>query len=353
MSDDIRQGLEKVLRSIHPFPVPTPGGGFAPLEAANRQLAAYGLPERPNEMEEPEYYEFWNSMLGAPTEIVGPEFLTADEMVPNLLAAAHVSAFERIGRERQSVRRFNHRKNSRNWSGAAITPLLRPNRFERVTGSWKVPRADPPSVSPSGAASEYRSSTWIGVGGQRSYNSLPQIGTHQFVEVVDGVPRQKYEAWWQWWIKDRPGHNIPIVISNFDVAEGDEILASMTVEAPSPGDVRFNLKNRRTGRLVAFKVRAPANIVELGATAEWVHERPTKNNAMYPLPHCTDVEFRHCLAWSAPDFGAVQVPQKLEKNVRLIRMHETFDQPFRSALISVPEKQGPTRLRVRYREPGT
>jgi hypothetical protein len=41
--------------------------------------------------------------------------------------------------------------------------------------------------------------------------------------------------------------------------------------------------------------------------------------------------------------------QKLDAFVRLIRMVETFDAPFRSARVSVPERAG--NLTIRYCEP--
>jgi hypothetical protein len=223
-----------------------------------------------------------------------------------------------------------------------------------VAGAWTVPEPAVPRVPPTranGANEEYRSSTWIGIGGQRSYNTLPQIGTTQNVQL-NGRPSVLTGAWWQWWVKGMREHHVPIPILNFEVKPGDYILASVTVEAPWPGDARFNLKNRRTGRFVAFKVRAPAEILPLGATAEWIHERPTKVDSRdrYPMPDCGDVTFRRCLAWSAPDLGMPMEMQRLDYTARLIRMAETFNRPHRSALVSLPERKGTTGVQLVYRE---
>ncbi|MGZ9144179.1 MAG: G1 family glutamic endopeptidase, partial [Candidatus Binatia bacterium] len=189
----------------------------------------------------------------------------------------------------------------------------------------------------------------------RGYNTLPQIGTSQIVKVEDGAESVEYRAWWQWWERDDAFSHVPKPIpiaGGFEVRDGDRILVSITVEAPSPGDVHFIIMNLRTGVLVPFKVRAPAGIQRLGSTAEWVHERPSKPGSRYryPLPKFTEVAFRHCLAWSAPCFGAPAVLQALESNVRLMRMKDIFPTPHRSASVSPPKRTSRTSLRINYRD---
>ena len=344
---------ENISRWVHSYPVPSPGSGFAALSATNLQLAGYGLPERPNAVTEPELYRFWEKMLGGSTEVVAPEFPTDKEIEPRGFVAHRHGPGAQRRTAGPAIRGFDHREDSRNWSGAYITPT-RPNRFVQVMGGWTVPAPEAPRVPPSGADRDnvdYHSSTWIGIGGHRPYNSLPQIGTAQRVVLENGQPTVVMGAWFQWWVKGRRETHKPIPILNFPVAAGDEILASLTVDAP--GDVHFNLKNQRTGRHVTFKAVAPAGILPLGATAEWVHERPTKieSRDLHPLPRCTDVVFDHCLALSAPKLGGLAKLETLD-NHRLIRMYEDFDDPHRTAFVSIPEKTGATSVRIRYREPG-
>lgn len=351
MTDKLREQLECLLQSC--FPYPEPKNGFDPMKASNAELACFGLPERPDVATAPEYYQFWQAMLGPPNTFLAPVFPTVDELLEGM--SKRLLAERRF--HTRLTRQFHHRRTSRNWSGSYITPIPRPNRFLQVVGSWTVPDPEVPRVPPSGADrnnGEFQSSTWIGVGGKPSYNTLPQIGTHQFLIVSNGQATAKFEAWWQWWIKNRRVHHISIPIKNFQVTVGDEILASLTVEAPWPGEVRFNIKNRRTGALVTFKTQSPKDIPHLGSTAEWIHERRTmpSGDEMYPLARSSDVTFRHCLAWSAPDLGAPMVQQSLDRNARLVRMVGIFDQPHRSALVSLPEKRSATKLKVRYREAG-
>ncbi len=338
---------DQILQWVHPYPLPP--AGFDARSATNQRLAEFGLPERPDPRTEPEHLAFWELMLDSSTEVMLPEFRS------ERILSARTRESHRHG---PGVGRgFDHRANSRNWSGAYIMPILRPNRFLHVMGSWIVPDPAVPLVPPSAddpQNQDYRSSTWIGLGGERPYNSLPQIGTSQHVTVTNGVPTVEMGAWWQWWVKGRPQHHVPFPILNFDVKAGDRISASLTVEAPQPGDVRFNLKNHRTRKLVAFKVIAPPDILPVGATAEWVHERPTRLNSreMYPMPACSEVVFQHCFARSAPDFGAPATLQKLDNNARLIRMCQVFDNPHRSVLVSRPERTSATSLRIAYHEAG-
>lgn len=344
---------ETILRWVYPYPAPPVG--FDATLASDRQLAEYGLPTRPSK--ESEGYGFWHELLARPAAFSRAEFPIKERLHAKALRTVSHRHLPGMGRG-LAVRGgggFGHLEKSGNWSGAYITPIPRPNRFVLVTGAWTVPEPMVPVVRPSGSQSEeYRSSTWIGLGGQRHYNSLPQIGTSQHATVINGALQVETAAWWQWWVDGRPEHHVPIPILNFEVKPGDEILAALAVEAPWPGEVRFNLKNQRTGQLVAFKVGAPSDIPRLGATAEWIHERPTRfgSEEQYPLPHCTELVFRHCLAWSSPDLGAPATVQRLADNVRLIRMMEMFDAPRRTATVSVPERRDPSTLSIVYREAG-
>ena len=271
-------------------------------------------------------------MLKPPTDFVMPDFTSVEPR--QLVFARHGSDPKR----RASILArgaAGHLGDSRNWSGACITPV-RPNQFFHVAGAWRVPEPAIPDVAPDDADPvdpEYRSSTWIGIGGHRPYNTLPQIGTSQHVSIVNGAREVTLGAWWRWSVKDRPEHHVPHPIPGTPVEIGHRILADLTVDE-APGDVHFHLKNQTTGTFVTFKVVAPAKIVPLGATAESIHERPTKFDSrdMYPMPKCSDVMFEHCMAKSAPAFGAPETVQEL-LNPRLIRMYEHFGGPHRSALV--------------------
>jgi hypothetical protein len=357
--NDAKQFYANLLERVQRFPLSktraarkkgsTNSPPFDPLTATNQVLEENGLPLRPDPRTEPQLFLFWGLMLGQPFNLVKPEFPETFEVS---LPPPADNRENLAGRRRQgTIRRL---ESSRNWSGAYITPE-RPNRFVYIAGGWQVPDPSLPAVRPSGVDplnGEYRSSTWIGVGGHRliSTSSLPQIGTTQFVKVVNGEITRTVRAFWEWWVKDKIYPTVNIL--NLEVNIGDEILASLTVK---PGDkVLFHIKNQTRGMFTSFVVKPPLDsILPLGTTAEWIMERPTffDSPQLYPMPHYTDLIFRHCLARSQPTADGPISNQKLD-HARLIRMYDTFDGPQRKAFVSLAEKVNSTSIRVFYREAG-
>lgn len=340
-----------------------PPAGFDPLKASAAELAAHGLPARPDASSEPMLLEFWTRLLSPPFTFVVPEFpkrpptpLTGPRI---LRQAARLRAG---GSGIPPFASFAHREQSLNWSGAYITP--RPSRcFSFMAGAWTVPTPAVPTVPPIDADNwmDYRSSTWIGFGGHRGRYpraSLPQIGSRQHIIVENGGTSTTYEAWWQWWkrspdpVTDPP--NEPVVITNMRLHPGDEILACMFVTPPTPGDVRFVIKNQATGIFCTFIVTAPGAVDPVGSTAEWIMERPTETETLktHPMPNCTDVTFRYCIAQAAADLVAPPVTQTLAGNARFINMYERFANPHRSAIVSKARKTGETTTVVSYTEAG-
>ncbi len=226
------EGYQNLMRRVHNYPLPPEG--FDVLTAPNHKLSEYGLLERPDKTLEPERFAFWNDMFARDFKIaslwLGPEL--TPELRAFLIAAPQ--------RQPAPSVRFDHTEHSANWSGAYITPNPRPNRFVQIVGGFTVPRPSVPPMLPDGADpidQAYHSSTWIGIGGHRGYNTLPQIGTSQIVKVEDGAESVEYRAWWQWWERDDAFSHVPKPIpiaGGFEVRDGDRILVSITVEAPSP-----------------------------------------------------------------------------------------------------------------------
>lgn len=344
----VKQLNAEVARRAYPFPLPPPG--FDPLSASAKQLDEYGLPPRPDPAAEPDMFLFWGLLLSPPITFIVPDLQAPDEPATFRLRGLVAGARQRVvapvisGRGRQA--------GSRNWSGAYLTPRP-PSRFVRIVGGWRVPAPSVPAILPAGADrdhGEYRSSTWIGLDGLRPYpgSSLPQIGTSQFIKVANGRTTVTTSAWWQWWVRD---HEFPpIDIRNLPVAVGDEVLVSLTVRADD--EVLFHIKNQSSGLFASILVTAPAAVRPPGTTAEWIMERPTElqSSRLFPLPNCTDVLFRHCVAKSVG--GATATTHNLDA-ARLVRMYEPFEAPHRKAFVSHPKKLTGTSARVSYREAGT
>src|SRR5262245_51110173 len=225
----------KMARELGVHRYTLPPYGFDPTSATNDELASFGLPERPDAREEPELFAFWKEMLSSPIEFIRPAFHPKKDIPSELFYFRHgTKGKRRVGAGARTRRALGHLEDSRNWSGAYITPP-RPNRFVYITGAFTVPDASIPLGVPAGdnlRGEEYRSSTWIGMGGHRPYNSLPQIGVTQRVRTAaNSPPSEQAGAWWQWWVKDQEDHGFPIEILNFPVATGHRILASLRVQA--------------------------------------------------------------------------------------------------------------------------
>ena len=185
-----------------------------------------------------------------------------------------------------------------------------------------------------------------------------EVAAKEDIKVINGVATIEYGAWWQWWKKSPDAtdpENAPVPITNFRVHRGNEILTCLIVVPPTPGDVRFIIKNQTTGDFCTFIVVAPGAVDPLGSTADWIMERPNEvgSRRTYPLPHCTDVTFHYCLAQSAADFVSPAVTQSLAGNARFINMYERFANPHRIAFVSKAAKASSTSTRIVYHEAGS
>jgi hypothetical protein len=177
-------------------------------------------------------------------------------------------------------------------------------------------------------------------------SSLPQIGTLQNVDVVNGQPTTEISAWWQWWVRDQDNFPVSLPLS---VSEDDSILCSLVVVTPTK--VKFLIKNQTTGYMIApfdqvapmaqmTHMPSPIQVEISGATAEWIMERPTKlqSTQLYELPNYNRVEFKNCLAVSASSEMADRTHDL--SNANLINMMAVREHPHRTVPISVAQRQG-------------
>ena len=339
------------------FPSKAPDKPFDPLTAKPDELEYYGLPQPPDALADPEGYAFWHQLLSPPFKIVAPEFPQTPELFE--LDERCMSLPPSIAKVAATYNSFAHREISWNWSGAYITPL-HPLRFTAIIGCWRVPTVTMPKTLPHTRSpiDVLKSSAWIGLNGHRSRlpkASMPQIGTNHYISTAGGQTTVKYGAWWQWW-KAHPDSTDPenelIPIENFQVEPGDEIMSGMIVTASQ--DVLFYIKNQTKGQFSSFIAVAPGAIDPIGATAEWIFERPTDPHTgnLYALPNYGSVEFTYCLAYAAAQPLSAGIVQSLQGNARYINMRETFANPERSALVSVTSKRTSTSVLCRFYEPG-
>jgi Peptidase A4 family len=346
--DEVAEGLDILLQEIRKntrfFPVPPKG--FDPRTADVIQLHEFGLPSKPDRFKQPEEYAFWWRMFSPPLNFVAAAFSFP---VPEY-RFNHLGPLPVIGTRYET---------SSNWSGGYITPK-QGRTFIEVHGNWQVPTPSPPVAVAGGVPTDddYRSSTWIGFDGQRRYlnSSLPQIGTAQFVKVVNHQPTPTTIAWWQWWVRD---HKNPPVVLSLAVKPGDLMMCKLIVINSTT--VRFIIKNQTTGQIVApfdepapktdmKHLPSPVQVKVSGATAEWVMERPKHfdSDEFYELPDYGTVVFSECLAVSAPAPGSAGRNQKLP-GAKLINMFEVSDHPHRISNISTAKREGDQEVAIFYR----
>ena len=276
---------------------------FRPLDAQPEELTARGLQPLPDEHDprQQEKLAFWKRMYGPPLEWVQAEYL---ELVPEQI---------RRTAEFRIVSAPSLHESSRNWSGLYISP--RDGRMiVEVRGEWNVPTVNFPTGATT-ALTERRSSTWIGLDGQRRYfdSSLPQVGTEQFIFNTSGTITRPLYLFIQWFLREAP--QLPMYLPLPFIA-GHNIMAAIT--AISPTEVIFTIKNQSTGAfLTPIKVTSPSGpmpsgpspmqVRVSGATAEWVMERPMVwgSDDLYELPSFNTIHFVGCGASSAIAYGGL------------------------------------------------
>jgi hypothetical protein len=305
-------------------PVPA---GFDILNAPPGRHDDYGIPPKPDAITDPQLFAFWKKLVSAPFSSKAPTFSSPYSSTMTVMRSA----------SRRSARQSNPvptgrgaLESSLNWSGAVISPPS-PKRFVFVVGGWVAPNVTPASAPALMTHSnDHKSLVWVGIDGHNGRLpkiSLPQIGTAHW-------PGEPQFAWWDWW---KHGANSHISkIDDFTITPGDEILAGLAVQVTE--DVLYFIKNQSTGEFRSFLAKRQflGDIEPLGSTAEWVMERPTDPTSLklYPLPAYDPVEFKYCLALAAVRPLAPGRLTTLADNGRMIKMRESFANPYRTVYVS-------------------
>jgi hypothetical protein len=305
---------------------PLPRDGFEPSAASDDKLRKFGLPTLNRMASNPLATAFRRAFLKPPATGEPLRFMQALQALRMRTIAGVIPL--------AAIASLQPAQKSLNWSGGYIAPR-NGRSFVSVMGKWTVPTV---SIPPGGTAPEYRSSTWIGLDGQRFYldSSLPQIGTKQR-HMAGPTPHAVYGAWFQWWARGQDTAEIDLLLP---VDPGDEISAIITVLDDTT--VRCNLKNETQGVILqAFNASAPGPCRISGATAEWIMERPSPMGSdgwdAYDLPVYTSFAFTGCAAESIAPGSAVLADHDLERT-GLIRMYEITANPTSVRTISTARR---------------
>ena len=344
MVEDERDPLiEEINNSTYRFTPPR--STFDPINATDEELFTHGLPPRPDRTAYPDLYAFWLRLVEMPLELVNVRFVRYSQEENYLRAGGPLVP--------------SRHQSSRNWSGASVTPR-NGQMFTDVTASWHVPSIWAP------VDGHYRSSTWIGLDGQRSYldATLPQIGTAQQVTRSGGTSIVETYAWVQWF-PAKPEMIIPTLTFGIH----DEAAAYVWVLPPAfaggPQRVYLYLSNLSVLTTAGIHpyasyiwdvpmVRWPDPVTSpllqpevAGGTAEWVMERPKKvgSDELRALPSYDEVVFQNCAAWTAPRPGIMGSPQEFT-GPTLIRMDTDGRIPHQAVVVSRAERTGETTFKT-------
>jgi hypothetical protein len=318
---DIESVLAEINKTTRFFPLPD----FDPLRASPQQLEEYGLRWLPDPDADPQGHAFWKRLYSQPLQFEMTKFAMRAEAQPR----------HRVNQ----VRLRGNDERSLNWSGGYIT-ARHSEMFTEIRGTWQSPVVAPPEP---GARGDFRSSTWIGLDGQRRYlhSSLPQIGTAQFVHATASATTYTTKAWWQWWLRDQ--YSPPVDLS---LAVNPQDLVSCAIVLVNRTTARFYIKNESTGvMLTPFERPSPSKTMSsgpspiqvrvTGATAEWIMERPRDpaTERHYRLPDYGTVVFNDCQALSARAPGQAGRTRTLQ-GMRRVAMYEVRSAPSRSKNVS-------------------
>lgn len=321
--NDGREPDPILRRGIRPLGVPP--DIFVPSREPDDILAGFGLPTLDAMASNPKATAFRRAYLRGAVDGRPHHYMPALAMADLAPDGAVVPLAAPTAQPAQK---------SVNWSGGYITPRGG-HSFVSVMAEWTIPTVVPP---PGGTEPEYRSSTWIGLDGQRSYldSSLPQIGTGQRC-TSGAAATAEYGAWFQWWARGQVTEEVPLALP---VCPGDVISAIITVFDET--SVICNIRNvTRDITLEAFRAFAPGPCRISGATAEWIMERPSPPKSdgweAYELPLYTPFAFTACIAETrAP--GSTALHDRDLEGARLIRMYAIDANPTRIRTVSTARR---------------
>jgi len=270
-----RATIEDLATNARIGVLPGTTGGFDVTSASDAQLARLGYPMRPDQRIHPYAYTIWRKLVTTP----GAYVAAGGIVNPEVRGPASRSTAHATRRGVMASTSFTTVTSS-NWSGDVVNG--QPAAFDDILGAWTVP-----SVSTDGNVGASYSSTWVGIDGW-SNNDVVQDGTEQ--DAIDfgyfGGQFSVYYAWYEFF------PNPQIAMTNLSVSPGDQILAESFTGYDSTGTLNgyYWLYDYTSNQGAFTNATIPASASFAGASAEWIEERTTENNALYPMPNYGNVQ---------------------------------------------------------------
>ena len=230
--------------------------GFNPLTASDADLAAQGLPPRPDPQRAPEAYRHWQKVVTLPRVTGG-----------NVIQTKHYHGLFRQAPKAATLQGATGPLPSINWSGYAVN--VPPGTFttngSEVSADWVVPIAQQaPGVCD--IPGDY-SSQWIGFDGAQGVSTdLLQAGTEAASLCTGSARSPQYYAWFEW---------VPfgeIVVEQPLVQPGD-LISEWLWYTTTPPFGHALIANVTLGLEGAYAFNPPPGTIFEGDSVEWVLER--------------------------------------------------------------------------------
>ncbi len=237
----------------------TPTANFDPASASDADIAANGLPPRPDKQVSPGAFAAWERAVTSKAVRVLP-----------VLRRTNIRHGLNRGRGVTDSTAL-----SDNWSGYVLLNSVTSyskSSFDVAMGNWVVPKAQQAIGMCSGATSY--SSTWVGIDGAGSSDVL-QAGTEADAYCGGSITQPYYDAWYEWY------PNNEVAISNFAVSAGDDVYVQVWSTGASTGHAY--MIDYTTEQTVNMSFSAPPGVSLVGNSAEWIVERPTVNGSLPAL----------------------------------------------------------------------
>jgi hypothetical protein len=259
--------------------------GFDPLTAANADLAAYGLPPRPDPTAEPDHYALWKRAMSAArirwhgalraiaTEgASGNGTLTMETMSPEAVPGSPATP------------------DSYTWGGVVLTKSLTKwnsgQSFRDIYSVMTVPVGQPPFGA---GCDDYFTMTWAGLDGYVKNSSVQPgaghgalIGGFQTYSSCNSADTG-YDAIFGW----EPDY----LQGAFAVHPGDLVYTEVTSPPKGVNASYLFIEDLTTLTYSAYSI--PVSYTFIGNSAEWVVERPCCDyrGDLYPLVNSIDTFF--------------------------------------------------------------
>src|ERR1700683_5455016 len=271
------------VESIRAYPVPPQG--FNPLTASDEELAAYGIPLRPDKMQHPGGYSQWTRVAQL---MSNPRTRWYGELKPRKahgsLANAAISAVGTQGTSFGPTKATGH-----GWSGVVNTlpgtKWSSTKSFSWVEAEFPVPVPQQAFNGNGGNICDGdidQASFWVGLGGMSvtgvnlgNQNNIAQAGVDVFA-FCDGLSGSGAYAWQEWY----PGPSVQL----FSVNPGDDIYVQ--VQNVSATVATFFIADYTIQQAAAYFITAPSGHELVGNEAEFIVERPAGDSTptgLYPL----------------------------------------------------------------------